>query len=167
VTSAEPSGPVGQSAIRNLRFQGPSGLPWTTPTEGSGGNEPSPAPTSDTPPSQQRAYSPERFDALVEEFEDRSVGVMLSKREEYSPHSDRLQNFREIAQFQGIRPSQVAMTYLLKHIQSINEAVRSGNIPNWVWTKPDGSEGFKQRFADVLNYVLLLAACVDEEVEPS
>ena len=88
---------------------------------------------------------------------------MTAKRGEYSPNADRLQNFREVAAFLGQRPSQVAMTYLLKHVQSLNEAVRNGCYA-WCWQREDGSEGLKQRVADIINYAYLLAACIDEEV---
>src|SRR5690606_40201798 len=83
------------------------------------------------------AYSPDRFDALVAEFRARSEDIMTAKRGEYSPDADRLQNFREVAAFLGQRPSQVAMTYLLKHVQSLNEAVRNGRYA-WCWQREDG-----------------------------
>ena len=109
------------------------------------------------------AYSPERFDALVAEIRARSEEIMLAKRGEYSPNADRLQNFRTVAAFTGRRPSEVALTYFLKHVQAITEAVRSRAYA-WCWQREDGSEGLKQRFADGINYLYLLAACVDEEV---
>lgn len=112
-----------------------------------------------------RKYSPERFDALVQEFNKHSIDIMLAKREEYSPSEDRLQNFHEVSTFEGRRPSEVAMSYMLKHMQSLMQAVRTGEY-DWCWTKENGTgEGLKQRIADVINYCYLLAACLDEENE--
>lgn len=72
-----------------------------------------------------------------------------------------LLNFRQVANLTGQKPSQVAMTYLLKHIQSLAIAVKTDEY-FWAWT--DGNkEGLKQRIADARNYLLLLAACLDEE----
>ncbi|MDI3298395.1 MAG: hypothetical protein QJR08_04405 [Bacillota bacterium] len=109
-------------------------------------------------------YPPERFDRLVEEFTAHSVAIMQAKREEYSPTEDRLQNFHEVAAFLGVRASQVALMYMMKHLQSVSQAVRSGKY-EWVWTTTDGREGLKQRIADIINYAYLLAACIDEEAD--
>lgn len=105
--------------------------------------------------------TPEQFENLRDEFLSHEAKIMDFKRGEYSPNSDRLQNFREVAAFLGLRPSEVALTYLLKHIQSIALAVRSGKY-TWAWNT-EGGEGLKQRFADARNYLLLLAACLEEE----
>ena len=88
---------------------------------------------------------------------------MDQKRDEYSSDNDRLQNFREVAEFLGQRPAEVSLAYLLKHIQSITLAVRTGEYA-WKW-KTDHGEGLKQRIADARNYLLLLAACLEEETE--
>lgn len=108
-----------------------------------------------------KAYSPQRFKCLVKEFEEEEAKILLHKRAEYSDQEDRLQNFHQQAIIQGVEPADIALTYLLKHILSITKAVGSGNQP-WVWTTDQGHEGLKQRFADARNYLLLLAACIDE-----
>ncbi len=105
--------------------------------------------------------SPEQFQALCEEFEKREHELMGFKAEEYASTTDRLLNFRQIATFEDRTMPQVAMTYLLKHLQSINMAVQKGDT-KWCWINPDGGEGLKQRFADARNYLLLLAACIEE-----
>lgn len=108
-------------------------------------------------------YSPERFAALVEEFSKFEQQILNYKGTEYADDTDRLENFHQQALIQGTRPSMIALTYLLKHVLSIAKAVRTGNQP-WVWTTENGAEGLKQRFVDARNYLLLLAACLDEEV---
>jgi|SRR5690606_13230570 len=103
----------------------------------------------------------ERFDILRDEFLEKEAKILYWKQDEYSSGDDALQNFWEVAQFTGLRPAEVALTYLLKHIQSITLAVRTQDY-NWSWNTKDG-EGLKQRFADARNYLLLLAACLEEE----
>jgi len=108
--------------------------------------------------------TPERFEQLVKEFLDESANVMLRKRAEYSPSADVLQNFKEVSYFSEgfFTPSKIAFIFLMKHIQSIKEAIRTGNY-DWVWQKENGGEGLKQRIADVINYMLLIAAALEEE----
>ena len=105
--------------------------------------------------------TPERFEALREEFLTHEARILDWKRDEYSPHEDRLLNFREVAEFLGRTPAEVALAYMLKHIQSIALAVRTGKYA-WAW-ETEGGEGLKQRIADARNYLLLLAACLEEE----
>lgn len=104
---------------------------------------------------------PEQFENLVSKFLTREGSLMSYKAGEYSDGSDRLLNFRQVAAFLNMRPSEVALSYLLKHIQSIGLAVQSKKYA-WTWETESG-EGLKQRIADARNYLLLLAACLDEE----
>ena len=104
--------------------------------------------------------TPERFEALREEFLTHEARIMDWKRDEYSPQEDRLQNFREVAEFLGRTPAEVALAYLMKHVQSIALAVKTGKYA-WAW-ETEGGEGLKQRIADARNYLLLLAACLEE-----
>ena len=112
---------------------------------------------------------PDKFKELVREFQGIEEQIMRLKREDYASGEDRLQNVREVARFTGINESEVALTYLLKHIQSIKDAVMltkhlDDDGEKWCWNTGDG-EGLKQRIADARNYLLLLAACIEEEVE--
>ena len=104
--------------------------------------------------------TPEQFEILREEFLSHEAKILDWKRGEYSPDEDRLLNFREVAEFLGRTPAEVALAYLMKHIQSIALAVRTGKYA-WAW-ETEGGEGLKQRFADARNYLLLLAACIEE-----
>ena len=105
--------------------------------------------------------TPQQFENLRDEFLTREARILNWKRGEYSPNEDRLQNFREVAALTGLRLSEVALIWLLKHIQSISLAVRNGKY-SWTWETERG-EGLKQRIADARNYLLLLAACLEEE----
>ncbi len=104
---------------------------------------------------------PEKFEALVREFKEKEEEIMDWKAGEYSDRVDRLQNFRQIAEWTEMKMSEVALVYLLKHIQSITKAVMNGGVV-WEWVTEEG-EGTRQRIADARNYLLLLAACIEEE----
>ena len=106
--------------------------------------------------------TPDQFEILRDEFLVREARILDWKRNEYSPDEDRLQNFREVAEFSGRQMSEVALIWLLKHIQSISLAVQSKKYA-WAW-KTESGEGLKQRIADARNYLLLLAACLEEEI---
>ena len=105
--------------------------------------------------------TPRGFENLRDEFLTKESAILEWKRGEYTSGEDRLQNFREVAALTGLRLSEVALIWLLKHIQSIALAVRTGGY-TWTWDTEDG-EGLKQRFVDARNYLLLLAACLEEE----
>ena len=105
-------------------------------------------------------YTPSQFNRLCEEFKDHEDETMDFKRTEYAAGEDRLENFRSIGELTGMPMEQVALLYLLKHIQSIVVSVKSDQY-RWCWEDGDG-EGLKQRIADARNYLLLLAGCLDE-----
>ncbi len=112
-----------------------------------------------------KVYSPERFKNLVKEFLDKEGTILNWKGTEYTSGVDRLQNFREIAAFLDMEPADVALMYMLKHVQGIKKQIQERRFV-WAWEGESG-EGLKQRFADVRNYLLLLAACLDEMVDES
>jgi len=103
----------------------------------------------------------ELFEKMREEFLAHEEKIMGWKAGEYADDKDRLKNFRQVASFTGTTMSVVALMYLLKHIQAIANAVETDNYV-WAWEK-EGGEGAKQRIADARNYLLLLAACMEEE----
>lgn len=104
----------------------------------------------------------EQFDKLISEFVDEELKLLGWKRTEYTSTDDVLQNFKQNAKFLGMTPKQIAIVYLTKHYQSIVIAVQTGKL-SWTWVTENGSEGLKQRFADMVNYAHLLAAIIDEE----
>ena len=113
-----------------------------------------------------RPYSPERFEELVAEFVGKEAEIMARKKVEYSPGEDRLQDFRDVAEFFGgkpivITPAVVAMIQLLKHVVNLKNVVSGGQF-EWAWTKENGGEGTKQRIADTRNLSLFVGAALDE-----
>lgn len=105
--------------------------------------------------------TPEQFTSLCEEFLEREKELLGLKAGEYAVGDDRLWNFHVQGALEGRRPSEIALSHLLKHVLSIVKAVRTGS-GTWAWQTAAG-EGLKQRFADARNYLLLLAACLEEE----
>ena len=104
------------------------------------------------------------FEDIIENFMREEVKLLELKGYEYSEGVDRLQNFREIADFLGMELHQVALVYMLKHISSIQIAAKNDSILNkWYWSKGT-EEGMKQRVADARNYLLLFAACVEDKL---
>ncbi len=106
-------------------------------------------------------FSVGQFSELCSEFRERENKLLNWKNSEYARQEDKLQNFREIAALMGCPMSHVALMYMLKHVQAVKKQVLAGSFA-WAWETPEG-EGLKQRIADIRNYLLLLAACIDEE----
>jgi len=101
--------------------------------------------------------TPERFEALREEFLTHEA-LPVWKRGEYSSDEDILQNFRKVAELRGF-PVEEALAYRL--VLRIVRAVEAGKYA-WAW-ETEGGEGLKQRIADARNYLLLLAACLEDK----
>lgn len=106
--------------------------------------------------------NPLQFDNLIQHFRELEDQILNYKRGEYAPSTDRLENFRSIQAISKFKMSEIALIYLLKHIQSIAVKVKNGDL-NWEMTTEANTEGLKQRFVDAINYLYLLAACIEEE----
>ena len=106
------------------------------------------------------------FAAIVDDFIQTERDMLGLKAGEYSSGGDRLWNFHRAAQLLKKRPSEVALDYLTKHYLALVKAV-GDNTGGWDWRGPDHAkapvEGLKQRIADARNYLLLMAACLEEE----
>lgn len=105
----------------------------------------------------------EQFENLREEFLSKEARLLEFKGREYGADFDRLLNFKEIAALTNMKSVDVCLLYMLKHIQSLVLAIKSRNYQSkWYWSN-NGNEGLKQRICDIRNYLLLLAACIEEE----
>lgn len=105
----------------------------------------------------------EEFKDLCNEMNAKEQALLGFKRGEYvKSDRDVLINFKQVATMMQQSPEQVCMTYLLKHIQSISMAVNHDSQMEFEWKREDGSEGLAQRFADARNYLVLLAALIQE-----
>jgi len=110
-------------------------------------------------------YSSDRFAELFDEFVGEERKLLNIKRSEYTSDGseDCLQNFKQVGDFLGKEPEEVCMVYIIKHLQSIQRAVDTGEYDFSWWSEDRGVEGLKQRIADIRNYLLLLAAILDEK----
>ena len=110
-------------------------------------------------------YTKARFNELYKEFLEKESELLNLKRDEYVPdgEEDCIENFRIAASFEGRRPEEVCMTYLMKHLQSIQRAVTTEKYDFAWWSEGQGVEGTKQRIADSRNLLMLLAAIMDDK----
>lgn len=104
----------------------------------------------------------QQLQELIAEFERAEHEVMGFKEGEYTGSANRLRNFERVADMLGLKASQVALAYLLKHIDSISYQVMSGKY-TWAMVIEGSREGLKQRVVDAVNYLHLMAACLEKE----
>jgi len=103
----------------------------------------------------------EQFNEVVSKFRAYQDEILNLKKGEYAQGEDRLINFRSVSLLEGRRMSQVATTLLLNHIQRISSQINTGEYTWAMWS--GGKEGLKQKIVDAMNYLYLLAACVEAE----
>jgi len=103
----------------------------------------------------------EDFKTHYTELETKCEEILGLKTGEYSSDADRLWNFKVRAAILGLKPSQVAMCDMTKHVASLAKHTMS-ETGDWVWQTVAG-EGVKQRIADNRNYLSLIYCLLEEE----
>ena len=94
-----------------------------------------------------------RWAKSMQEEENR---LMLVKGEEYTvSDEDKFKNFKSIGDRMGLNAEQVALIYLLKHMDSIRNFVLNG--------KEASEEPITGRIQDARNYLLLLGGIIAEK----
>lgn len=106
----------------------------------------------------------ESFQKLCSEFFEKESALLIEKRSEYAPDIDVLANFDSVASWLEMYPAEYCMVLIGKHLDSIRRAVKDPRKIVWEWNSDIG-EGLKQRIADARNYLLLLAALIDERAQ--
>ena len=82
--------------------------------------------------------------------------IMLGKGNEYTvSDEDKFKNFKSIAERMNTSSEQVAMIYLLKHMDSIRNYVLHGT--------ESSNEPIEGRIMDARNYLLLLGGIIKEK----
>lgn len=100
----------------------------------------------------------DEFNVVVRDQMRRCESMLLRKAGEYASDEDRLHNFKQAAQLQGVTIPQALAGHMSKHTVSIFDMVRSGkNFTEAQWD---------EKITDHLNYLFLLRAAVEENFKP-
>lgn len=98
----------------------------------------------------------ERFKKVIEEQLDMCKDILVVKAEEYATQ-DRLHNFKAAGGMMECDPKEALAGMMAKHTISIYDMCRSG--------KKYGRYKWDEKITDHINYLLLLRAIVEEELE--
>lgn len=96
----------------------------------------------------------ERFNKIAEDQLERIRNVLVKKADEYNLEEDRLGFFKRSAAFVQETPEQVLYGFLLKHLQSITDMVRSG--------KEYSKDLWHEKITDAMNYLVLLLGLLED-----
>ena len=99
----------------------------------------------------------DEFDELFDKLFEECKKMRDTKGKEYAMDKDRLANFKEIAEANGITALQVCNVYLTKHTRAINSFCRNN--------KTFSNETFKSRIIDCITYCALMYAIFLEDLE--
>lgn len=86
--------------------------------------------------------------------------VMGTKQVDYASKEDVLANFKNVGARAGLTKYQIFLTYFLKHIDSIANAIKYHPDHPFTETK---SEPLRSRVVDAINYLTLLVNLIDED----
>lgn len=95
------------------------------------------------------------FEEVVTGLLDECRELLIRKGGDYSPNDDKLQNFKQAADFTSCNKWQALEIYLFKHLQAISNWFKSG--------RKQLNEDIKHRIRDSINYFILLEAMIVEE----
>lgn len=101
-----------------------------------------------------------RFDAVVNNRMDRVASTLYYKNDAYNNQemsSDRLRSFKTAAHLQGISPREALAGMMAKHTASIYDMCRDGH--------PHSLELWDEKITDHINYLILLDAVVQDEMD--
>lgn len=100
----------------------------------------------------------EQFNQVIEKQLKRCTDILIVKAREYAT-DDRLHNFRVAAELENCTPRQALAGMMAKHTVSIYDMCNSGlKYPIELWN---------EKITDHINYLLLLRAIIEEEIEDS
>lgn len=100
------------------------------------------------------------FHKLVESRFAKLRSTLGVKAEEYATDTDRLHNFKEAGNLKKSIPSDMCLSFAMKHIISIVDIVKNLS-DGGVVTK----EMIDEKIGDTMNYMLLLEACITEQMQ--
>jgi len=111
----------------------------------------------------KKSMKNEHFAEVCKEIIHESMKIMDNKKSEYAVPVDCLINFKRRAKLLETNPGEVIVSDLTKHMDVLIQAAKTGNY-RWCWEDEKG-EGLKQRIADTINYLQLLAGYFEETNE--
>ena len=86
-----------------------------------------------------------------------TVDTLMAKADEYATDGDRLHNFKVAASVQGISVKEALAGMMAKHTVSVYDMIGTGKeYPLDLW---------EEKIKDSINYLFLLWALLNEEVE--
>lgn len=98
----------------------------------------------------------ERFYKLTDKLILDCMEIMRSKGTAYSGLEDKLGNFKRVAKNLALTPRQVWYVYFAKHLDALSA---------WLRGEYRDSESIGGRIKDLINYLFLLHAIIEEDNE--
>ena len=97
----------------------------------------------------------EQLNQVVDERCKLIKSILIEKAIQYA-RGDRLSNFKKIAAFRNKEPEEALMGLVVKHIVALDDFVQ--DLPHTVMQR----DQWKEKIGDIINYMILLEAIVDE-----
>jgi hypothetical protein len=94
------------------------------------------------------------FTKLVDDFCEEIKANLITKGGEYSPLTDRLQNFKDAAKFLGETNEMALLGFVTKHIIALKDFI--------VFYRPTTKEQWKEKTVDICCYMFLLRALLTD-----
>lgn len=97
----------------------------------------------------------------IEKMHSDEKSLLCAKGKEYATDTDRLENFKEIAELLRIDMKLVCGVFLLKHTLAILKYVFKGKVP--------ATESVREKILDARNYLLFLEIILNlkQEIKPN
>jgi hypothetical protein len=101
----------------------------------------------------------QEFKEIRDSFNSICSTTLFRKEKEYSDGIDRLCQFKQVAAFTGITPSQALAGMMVKHESSIHQMIwNASDVRLAIW---------QEKIGDLRNYLDLLYAIIVEDQEES
>lgn len=98
-----------------------------------------------------------QFNERVEDLLSEAKDIREEKNPSYSGEDDYHGNFKKLARLKNVRPISVAFNQYWKHFSSLLSYVKDDSVPQ--------AEPLEERFADLINYTLIMYSLYKEEVK--
>lgn len=100
----------------------------------------------------------EKFYDLVDEIQSRITNILINKGKEYSTNDNKLHNFDKAGKMSNQTREKALLGFLLKHQVSVDDIV------NKIETELPSVEMLEEKITDILNYYILLEACIKDRI---